>query len=202
MHTDRFFAPCPRGLEGVLAEELDTLGASAIETADGGVAFAGDFTVMMRANLHSRFASRILWRLGGGRCRTEAELYRAASGIDWPLLFNVARTIKVKTDAIRSPLKSLEFASLKIKDAVCDVFRQRTGQRPSVDTRAPDVRIHAFLTADTATLYLDTSGEALFKRGWRDARGGRQDVKGEAPLKETLAAAMLASSRRVAGEGV
>ena len=68
----------------MLAEELDTLGASAIETADGGVAFAGDFTVMMRANLHSRFASRILWRLGGGRCRTEAELYRAASGIDWP----------------------------------------------------------------------------------------------------------------------
>jgi anti-sigma regulatory factor (Ser/Thr protein kinase) len=107
MHTDRFFAPCPRGLEGVLAEELDTLGASAIETADGGVAFAGDFTVMMRANLHSRFASRILWRLGGGRCRTEAELYRAASGIDWPLLFNVERTIKVKTDAIRSPLSFL-----------------------------------------------------------------------------------------------
>ena len=193
MHTDRFFAPCPRGLEGVLAEELDTLGASAIETADGGVAFAGDFTVMMRANLHSRFASRILWRLGGGRCRTEAELYRAASGIDWPLLFNVERTIKVKTDAIRSPLKSLEFASLKIKDAVCDVFRQRTGQRPSVDTRAPDVRIHAFLTADTATLYLDTSGEALFKRGWR------RETQ-EAPLRENLAAGILRLSGWQPGE--
>ena len=106
MHTDRFL-PLVRADWKVLAEELDTLGASAIETADGGVALAGDFTVMMRANLHSRFASRILWRLGGGRCRTEAELYRAASGIDWPLLFNVERTIKVKTDAIRSPLKSL-----------------------------------------------------------------------------------------------
>ena len=184
MHIDRFFAPCPRGLEGVLAEELDALGASAIESADGGVGFAGDFSLMMRVNLHSRFASRILWRLGGGRCRTDADLYRIAMGIDWPLLFSVDRTIKVKTDAIRSPLKSLEFASLKIKDAVCDVFRQRGGGRPSVDTRAPDVRIHAFLSAVTATLYLDTSGEALFKRGWRRET---QD----APLRENLAAGIL-----------
>lgn len=93
-------------------------------------------------------------------------------------------SFKVKVDAIRSPLTNLAFAALKIKDAVCDVFRDKLGERPSVNTRTPDMRIQAFLTADTATLYLDTSGEALFKRGWRRET---QD----APLRENLAAGIL-----------
>lgn len=184
MHVDRFFAPCPRGLEPVLAHELNTLGASQVTPTEGGVAFAGDFSIMMKANLHSRTASRILWRLGQGRCRNEADLYKLAAGVDWPLLFAVENTIKVKVDAIRSPLTNLAFAALKIKDAVCDVFREKQGERPSVNTRTPDMRIQAFLTADTATLYLDTSGEALFKRGWRRET---QD----APLRENLAAGIL-----------
>ena len=184
MHVDRFFAPCPRGLEPVLAHELNTLGASQVTPTEGGVAFAGDFSIMMKANLHSRTASRFLWRLGQGRCRNEADLYKLAAGVDWPLLFAVENTIKVKVDAIRSPLTNLAFAALKIKDAVCDVFRDKLGERPSVNTRTPDMRIQAFLTADTATLYLDTSGEALFKRGWRRET---QD----APLRENLAAGIL-----------
>ena len=184
MHVDRFFAPCPRGLEPVLAHEPKPLGASQITPTEGGVAFAGDFSIMMKANLHSRTASRILWRLGQGRCRNEADLYKLAAGVDWPLLFAVENTIKVKVDAIRSPLTNLAFAALKIKDAVCDVFRDKLGERPSVNTRTPDMRIQAFLTADTATLYLDTSGEALFKRGWRRET---QD----APLRENLAAGIL-----------
>ena len=184
MHVDRFFAPCPRGLEPVLAHELNTLGASQVTPTEGGVAFAGDFSIMMKANLHSRTASRILWRVGQGRCRNEADLYKLAAGVDWPLLFAVENTIKVKVDAIRSPLTNLAFAALKIKDAVCDVFRDKLGERPSVNTRTPDMRIQAFLTADTATLYLDTSGEALFKRGWRRET---QD----APLRENLAAGIL-----------
>ena len=184
MHVDRFFAPCPRGLEPVLAHELNTLGASQVTPTEGGVAFAGDFSIMMKANLHSRTASRILWRLGQGRGRNEADLYKLAAGVDWPLLFAVENTIKVKVDAIRSPLTNLAFAALKIKDAVCDVFRDKLGERPSVNTRTPDMRIQAFLTADTATLYLDTSGEALFKRGWRRET---QD----APLRENLAAGIL-----------
>lgn len=184
MHVDRFFAPCPRGLEPVLAHELNALGASQVTPTEGGVAFAGDFSIMMKANLHSRTASRILWRLGQGRCRNEADLYKLAAGVDWPLLFAVENTIKVKVDAIRSPLTNLAFAALKIKDAVCDVFRDKLGERPSVNTRTPDMRIQAFLTTDTATLYLDTSGEALFKRGWRRET---QD----APLRENLAAGIL-----------
>ena len=184
IHVARFFAPCPRGLEPVLAPEPNTFGASQFTPTEGGVAFAGDFSIMMKANLHSRTASRILWRLGQGRCRNEADLYKLAAGVDWPLLFAVENTIKVKVDAIRSPLTNLAFAALKIKDAVCDVFRDKLGERPSVNTRTPDMRIQAFLTADTATLYLDTSGEALFKRGWRRET---QD----APLRENLAAGIL-----------
>ena len=184
MHVDRFFAPCPRGLEPVLAHELNILGAGQVTPTQGGVAFAGDFSIMMKANLHSRTASRILWRLGQGRCRNETDLYNLAGGGGWPLLVAVEKNIKVKIDAIPSPLTNLAFAALKIKDAVCDVFRDKLGERPSVNTRTPDMRIQAFLTADTATLYLDTSGEALFKRGWRRET---QD----APLRENLAAGIL-----------
>jgi putative N6-adenine-specific DNA methylase len=96
----------------------------------------------------------------------------------------VDRSIRVDVNAIRSPLRSLEFATLRIKDAVCDRFRAAVGARPDVDTRAPDVRIHAFLDERTLTLYLDTSGEPLYKRGWRTRTG-------EAPLKENLAAGIV-----------
>lgn len=182
--TFHFFAPCPRGLESVLAEELSGLGAAALGKVDGGVAFSGDWPLMMRANLHSRVASRILWRLAERPYRSEDDLYHAARAIDWPELFQVTDTIKVQVTAIKSPLRSLDFATLRIKDAVCDVFRARTGERPSVDTVHPAMRIHAFLTDRHMQLYLDTSGEALFKRGYRQSSG-------EAPLRENLAAGIL-----------
>jgi putative N6-adenine-specific DNA methylase len=104
--------------------------------------------------------------------------------LPWSRLFDVRRTIRVNVSAIRSPLKSLDFVTLRVKDAVCDVFREARGERPDVNTTAPDVRIHVFLTQGEATFYLDTSGEALFKRGWRSAGG-------DAPLRENLAAGIL-----------
>jgi putative N6-adenine-specific DNA methylase len=179
-----YFAPCPRGLESVLVEELTALGARQPEARDGGVAFSGDRDLMYRANLHCRIASRILWRLDQRPYRNEQDLYSFARQIDWPALFDVSRTIKVVVTGVGSPLRSLEFAALKVKDAICDGFRKQTGERPSVDTQTPDVRIHLFLTARDATLYLDTSGEALFKRGYRQQTG-------EAPLRENLAAGLL-----------
>jgi putative N6-adenine-specific DNA methylase len=182
--TQRYFAPCPRGLERVLADELAALGAGGIEVVDGGVAFAGDFALCRAVNLESRIASRVLWRVGAARYRNEQDIYDAARALPWHDWFDVARSIRVNVSAIRSPLKSLDFATLRVKDAVCDAFRAQTGRRPDVDTRAPDVRIHAFLTAADVTLYLDTSGEPLFKRGWRIAGG-------EAPLRENLAAGIL-----------
>ncbi len=178
------FAPCPRGLEQVLTDELRALGAEAVAARPGGVAFRSSIEGVLRANLESRFASRILLRVVQKPYRTEHDIYKAARGIDWDAWFDVGQTIKVETNGIRAQVKSLDFVSLKVKDAVCDVFRDACGDRPSVNTQRPDQRIHVFLDEQEVTLYLDTSGEALFKRGYR--RGA-----GEAPLRENLAAGIL-----------
>ena len=158
--TERYFAPCPRGLEAPLAAEIEKLGAQDIAPADGGVGFAGDLTLALHANLESRLASRILWRVGGGGYRNERDLYDVVQAIDWPRHFDAKRTLRVDVAATRSPLTSLEFATLRTKDAVCDRQRAATGIRPSVDKRAPDVRVHVHLTEREATVYLDTSGRA------------------------------------------
>lgn len=181
---EKFFATCPRGLEQVLAAELAMLRAHDVKAIDGGVAFAGDLELCYCANLESRVASRVLWQVGHAKYRNEQDIYDAARALVWPRWFGVRRSIRVNVAAIKSPLTSLDFATLRIKDAVCDAFRAASGRRPDVDTAAPDVRIHAFLTRGEATFYLDTSGEALFKRGWRVAGG-------EAPLRENLAAGIL-----------
>lgn len=181
---ESFFAPCPRGLEQVLAEELAALGAREVKPADGGVAFHGPFTLCYRINLESRIASRVLWQVARAPYRNERDIYEAARALRWAEWFDRRRTIRVDVTAIRSPLRSLDFATLRVKDAVCDAFRAARHERPNVDTRAPDVRIHAFLTREEATFYLDTSGDPLFKRGYRTAAG-------EAPLRENLAAGIL-----------
>jgi putative N6-adenine-specific DNA methylase len=182
--TEHFFAPCPRGLEAPLAAELDALGASEITTTDGGAAFAGPLQLAYRANLESRLASRILWRVGHGAYRDEQDVYDLAKALDWPRWFRVDRTLRVDVAASRSPLTSLEFATLRIKDAVCDRHRAAGGVRPSISKDRPDVRVHAYLTATDASFYLDTSGEPLFKRGYR-----RETA--DAPLRENLAAGLL-----------
>jgi putative N6-adenine-specific DNA methylase len=182
---ERFFAPCPRGLEAALAAELAGLGATDTRTADGGVGFAGPMALAYRANLESRLASRVLWRVGGGPYRDEHALFALVKAIDWKRFFLPTRTLRVDVAATRSPLTSLEFATLRVKDAVCDRFRDDVGTRPSIDKRAPDVRVSAYLTERDATIYLDTSGEPLFKRGYR------RDAE-EAPLRENLAAGLLA----------
>jgi len=182
--TQQFFAPCPRGLETPLAAELEKLGATAIAPTDGGVGFAGDLALCYRVNLWSRVASRVLWRLAEQPYRSEENIYRAALALPWPSWFDVEQTFRVKVSAIRCPLRSLDFVTLKIKDAICDKFRKAGGERPNIDTAAPDMRVYAFLTAERVSLYLDTSGEALFKRGYRKEQG-------EAPLRENLAAGIL-----------
>jgi putative N6-adenine-specific DNA methylase len=183
-HDERFFATCPRGLETALAAELGGLGAQKTRATDGGVAFEGAPGLAYTVNLWSRLASRVLLQVGFCRYRDQQDIFDAALKLRWQRWFAVDDTIRVNVTAVRSPLTSLDFITLKIKDAVCDRFRLETGKRPSVDTAAPAVRIHAFLTSDTCTLYLDTSGEALFKRGYRrDALA--------APLRENLAAGLL-----------
>ena len=146
--------------------------------------FSGGWETCFAANLWSRIASRVLWKLGEFDYRNEEDLYAAAKAIDWPAYFSVERTLRVNVTAQKSPLKSLEFATLKIKDAVCDLFRDRFNRRPDIDRSAPDVRVHAFLEKEKGIFYLDTSGEPLFKRGWRSEAG-------EAPLRENLAAGIV-----------
>lgn len=182
--TEHFFAPCPRGLEPLLVEDLTIAGATAIKEVPGGAQFSGSWETCYRVNLESRIASRVLWRVAAGAYRSEDDVYRLAQAVDWPALFAVERTLRVYVTAVKSPLKSLEFITLRVKDAVCDRFRDACGIRPSVNTARPEIRPHLFLTADTATLYLDTSGEPLWQRGHKIA-------KVEAPVKENLAAGIL-----------
>ena len=185
------FLPCAGGAEALLADEVLRITGNAGEAARGGVWVEGDLRTAMQLNLHSRLAQRVLWPLIDGPYRDEHDLYDMARRVPWLDWIHNEQTLRVDVSAQHSPLQSINFAALRIKDAVCDVMRDATGARPSVATRHPDLPLSLYLGPDHATLYADTSGEALFKRGWRDAQGGSQDVKGEAPLKETLAAAML-----------
>ncbi len=182
VHT--FFATSPRGLEQILRDELLALRVQGIEVTPGGATFKGSFRSGLEVNLESRVASRVLWKLAESHYANEDDIFQLAKAIDWPKVFPVDQTIKVQVTAIASPLTSIDFMALKVKDAICDAFRDAVGSRPSVDTSTPNQRIHVFLTRNTVTLYIDVSGEALFKRGYR--RDGLT-----APIRENLAAGIL-----------
>jgi putative N6-adenine-specific DNA methylase len=187
----QLFLPCAAGVEDYLASEVQRitrLPVGDVLKQRGGVALRSSWRDAMLLNLHSRLAQRVLVLLSYTEYRNEQDLYRAASEVAWEVWFTPRESIKVEVTSQHSPLTSLNFAALKIKDAVCDRFRVKAnGVRPDVNTQWPDVRIYTHLSTDSCSLYIDTSGEPLFKRGWRED-------KGEAPLKETLAAAMLAAS--------
>lgn len=188
-----YFCPCPRGMEAALAEELGEIAQHSTtmkvhNQVPGGVHCSGSMVDAYRINLHSRIASRVLMRMGQRSYNNENDIYDLVLEQPWEDWFGVNHTIRVDVTAVKSPLKSLEFTTLKIKDAVCDRFRDQFNKRPSVNTREPDMRIVGFLDQRNFIIYLDTSGEALFKRGWREETG-------DAPLRENLAAGML----RVAG---
>ena len=189
MKIQSYFCPCPRGLEAALAEELGEIAQSGTSLrvhnqVPGGVHCSGTLMDAYRLNLHSRIASRILLRMAQKSYKNENDIYDLTLAQPWEDWFDVDHTIRVDLTAIKSPLKSLEFTTLKIKDAVCDRFRDLYQRRPSVNTQTPDIRIAGFLDANNFTVYIDTSGEALFKRGWRDETG-------DAPLRENLAAGLL-----------
>ncbi|QDC47575.1 class I SAM-dependent RNA methyltransferase [Candidatus Methylopumilus universalis] len=188
----QFFATCPRGLEALLADELLAQRALKIVVTDGGVSFEGSLDTMYRVNLHSRIATRIMSRVGQGSYVTEEDIYKATFKLHWPSWFKVNQTIRVKVTGVKCPLKSLDFVTLRIKDAVCDRFREEGALRPSVSVRDPDVRIHAYLTQDQYQLYLDTSGAPLYQRGFRD-------VSVIAPLRENLAAGIIMLSGWIPG---
>ncbi|WP_323012477.1 THUMP domain-containing protein [Castellaniella sp.] len=181
------FAPCPHGLEDALTLELQALGYDGVRAGRAGCHFQADWMGVMRANLYSRLATRILVQVAQADVQTEDDILALARETEWERWFGAEQTLRVDTSAIHSPMRSLQYCNLRAKDGICDRLREREGERPSIDTVRPDARVHLFLDARQATLYLDVSGESLFKRGWRLD-------KGEAPLRENLAAGLLALS--------
>ena len=185
------FVSCPGGVEPLLEEELKRFlppgVRSKVQALRGGCGVLGGADDVMRINLESRLAQRVLVELIEGPYRHEDDLYALARRIDWRDWLTPKHTLRIDTTAQRSPLRSLNFAALRIKDAICDQLREQMGERPSVDTQRPDLPVVLHVGSERAAIYVDTSGEPLFKRGWRID-------KGDAPLKETLAAAMLAAA--------
>ena len=179
-----FFATAPKGIEPLLADELRALGAFEVLEARSGVAFSGPLAIAYRACLWSRLASRVLLPLATFPATSPEELYAGVRAIDWSEHLSAESTLAVDASVSGSKITHSHYAALKIKDAVVDQFRDRTGKRPSVDAERPDLRINLYLLRDTATLSLDLSGDSLHRRGYRD-----EGVL--APLKENLAAAIL-----------
>jgi putative N6-adenine-specific DNA methylase len=184
----RLFLPCAAGVEALARDEVvQLLPGRDVQLRRGGIGLVTDAEGLMRLNLGSRLAQRVLIEVADCAYRHEDDLYALARRVAWTDWITPRQTLRVDTTAQRSPLRSLNFAALRIKDAVCDQLREHSGERPDVDTRAPDLQLVLHLGELRATLYVDASGESLFKRGWRED-------KGDAPLKETLAAAMLAAA--------
>ena len=172
-----FYAVVPLSLEELFAEELKKLGIEKFRLEKGGCWFGAEMSQMMQVNLWTRYASRILLKVTEGPYRTEEDIYKLAKSFRWEQYFTPENTFKIELSSRRSPLKSVAFAALRVKDAVCDYFRETDGQRPDVEKHDPDIRIYVHLTDKNCIIYLDTSGESLFKRGWREAKGEASERK-------------------------
>lgn len=184
MSRHRLFATAPRGLENLLVDELRTMGAADAREQRGGVSFTADLELAYRACLWSRVANRILLPLAEFPAGDADALYQGALDVDWSSHLAVGGTLAVDVTGVRPAIGHSRYAAQRVKDAVVDQFRERTGERPSVNTERPSIRINVHLVQDQATMALDLSGESLHRRGYRVAGAA-------APLKENLAAAVL-----------
>lgn len=180
----KLFATVPLGAEELTAVELEQLGASAIQAVRGGVAYGGDRITLYRSLLRLRTASRVLQQLGTFPCGSPQELYDGMRTLPWNELLTPAMTLAVDCTLRDSGITHSHYAALKAKDAIVDLLRDATGQRPSIDTKVPDLRVNLHIAKNLATVSLDASGVPLDRRGWRLDRN-------DAPLRETLAAAII-----------
>ncbi len=179
-----YFATCARGLEPILARELSSLGAAGVEPGRGGVRFAGEPILVYRASLWLRTAVRILRPVLEARVRNPDELYDAVRSIDWSEYMTPEHTLAVDCNVRDSGITHSQYAARRVKDAICDQFRERVGRRPSVDTDRPAIGLNLHISRDEAVLSLDASWHSLHKRGYRP-------VQSRAPLNEALAAGLL-----------
>ncbi|WP_265555347.1 bifunctional 23S rRNA (guanine(2069)-N(7))-methyltransferase RlmK/23S rRNA (guanine(2445)-N(2))-methyltransferase RlmL [Serratia grimesii] len=181
------FASTARGLEELLKSELEALGAHACKVVQGGVHFQGDDRLLYQSLLWSRLASRILLPLNEFRVHSDLDLYLGVQAIDWTNIFGVDKTFAVHFSGVNEEIRNSQYGALKVKDAIVDSFTCKMDQRPTVAKQQPDIRVNVFLQRDMASVALDLSGEGLHQRGYRD-------LTGQAPLKESLAAAIVQRS--------
>ena len=172
------------GFEEILAKELTLLGAQEVETGTRMVSFKGDKGFMYKANLACRTALKILKPIYYFRAKDEQSLYKGIQGINWANYFNANQTFVIDTTIHSENFKHSQFVSQKSKDAIVDQFRDKTGQRPSVDKDFPDLKINIHIDKDQVSVALDTSGNSLHQRGYKTATN-------IAPINEVLAAGML-----------
>jgi len=180
----RYFATCARGLEPVLANELRALGARAVEPGRGGASFEGDTALLYRACLWLRTAVRVLRPVSEFDCTNPEQLYDAVRAIAWHELMTADHTLAVDCNVRDSGITHSQYAARRVKDAICDQFRDRTGRRPSVDTERPMIGLNLHISKNRAVLSLDASWDSLHKRGYRP-------IQTIAPLNEALAAGLL-----------
>jgi putative N6-adenine-specific DNA methylase len=180
----RYFATCARGIEPVLADELQTLAAFQVEPGRGGVAFRGDRELLYKANLWLRTAIRVLQPILDFHVESTDDLYAAVKELDWDRYMTPQHTLAVDCNVRDSHITHSKFAALRVKDAICDQMIERHGRRPSVDTEEPMVGLNLHIYRDQAVLSLESSGESLHKRGYRE-------ILTKAPLNEALAAALV-----------
>lgn len=183
----KYFATCARGLEPVLANELQGLYAENVEQGRGGVFFAGDNALLYRANLCLRTAVRVLKPVLEAHVESPDELYEAVRTIDWMQYMTPEHTLAVDCNVRDSGITHSQYASRRVKDAICDQFVEKIGRRPSVDTERPMIGFNLHVYRDDAVLSLDASWDSLHKRGYRP-------VLTKAPLNEALAAGLILSS--------
>ncbi len=182
--TTAYFATTARGLEDLAARELQNLGAAEVEPVFTGVKFSGDKKLLYKANLWTRLIFRVLVPIAEIACKNAEELYKNVRGIDWRQYLTPEQTLIVHCTGTNENLNHTHYSALQIKNAIVDQQRQQTGQRSSVDKEWADISINAHIEGDRCTISLDSSGESLHRRGYHPAMGN-------APLKETLAAALL-----------
>lgn len=180
----RYFATCARGLEKFLAVELNALHASEVELGRGGVSFSGDLALLYRANLWLRTAVRVLQPIHEADVRNPDELYDACRTVNWSNFMTVDHTLAVDCNVRDSGITHSQYAARRVKDAICDQFRERTGARPSVDTETPMIGLNLHIYRDHMILSLDSSWHSLHKRGYRP-------IQTRAPLNEALAVGLL-----------
>lgn len=184
MKKKKFFVVCAETLEDLLWKELEDMGFSSLSLGFRGVYVLGDIRDVCRVNYCSRIASRVLWPIADFLCEDKRTLYKKAREIPWQSYMGIGDSFAVQSNVNHKSLRNGLFAAQVVKDAICDSFRSFLGKRPNVEVRKPDVRFHLFIDGPKACVSLDTSGDPLFKRGYR-----RESV--DAPLQETLAAALL-----------